>query len=230
MLPPSIAICGTVLLGNLVLLTLLRVVFFLKFRPADQALASRDVLRAMRIGFRFDARLGALISLPLWLLAWIPAALDPSGGLAHGVWLGFLLMAEFLVLVSYLVDFATYSYLSTRLNAALTTFLSDLGISARMIWQSYPVVTLGLAIAAAVAGLGLGVRQLLAIERLGGTSGWPAIAIHAAFVMLLVSSIYGSLGWYPLRWSDAFFSRNRFLCQVALVQGDERTPCLPAIS
>ncbi len=40
----------------------------------------------------------------------------------------------------YCVDFAHYAYLSQRLSASVLNYLTDTGISAGLVWQTYPVL------------------------------------------------------------------------------------------
>ena len=48
--------------------------------------------------------------------------------------------AAFVMMIFYIVDFGYYSYLTQRLNANVLNFLQDAAISAKMVWQTYPVI------------------------------------------------------------------------------------------
>jgi phosphoglycerol transferase MdoB-like AlkP superfamily enzyme len=56
----------------------------------------------------------------------------------------------------------------------------------------------------------------LAAQRRAPPSRRRALALACGCVALYAFGIYGKLSWYPLRWSDAFFSTHDFASQVAL--------------
>ena len=179
--------------------------------------AAEDIFTALGIGFRFDLRLAILIMLPPALLAVIPRwNLTTVTALR---WLNrfYLAAVVFPVLLVYILDFGHYAYLAVRINATVLRFIDDAGISAGMVWQSYPVVWIALAWIAAGT---LTLWALIALEK--ATLGRPAVPIrrHAAIlggVTVAVLIFLGLLGRVsninlenpvPLRWSDAFFSGN----------------------
>ena len=55
-------------IANLALLSLLRVVFYLAFRHTAGTLEAHDVLLAFYLGLKFDARLVAILTLPMLAL------------------------------------------------------------------------------------------------------------------------------------------------------------------
>lgn len=176
-----------------------------------------DIFAALGIGFRFDLRLAILIMLPPALLAVVPRWNLIS--LAALRWLNRLYLAAvvFAVLLIYILDFGHYAYLAVRINATVLRFIDDAGISAGMVWQSYPVFWIALGWLAAGT---LTLWALIALEK--PTLCRPATAIRryaailgSVFVTVLI--FLGLLGRVsninienpvPLRWSDAFFSGN----------------------
>ena len=118
---------------NLVAFTLLRLVFLLLFR--DHSIAAADVLRAFYLGLKFDARLAAIVSVPLLFFSSR----------------AYVAIAETLLAVLYAADFATYAYIRQRLNAGVLEFLRNPIISLHMVWESYHVVLFALVIVAFVA-------------------------------------------------------------------------------
>lgn len=128
-------------LGNVVIFTLLRVVFLLAF--SDHRLPTGDLLNAFYLGLKFDARLAAIISLPLLFV---------SSTI-------YIVAAEVLVAMIYAADFGTYAYIHQRLNASAFEFLRNPIISWHMIWESYHVVWFALGIVAVIGAMVLLIRR-----------------------------------------------------------------------
>ncbi|HEY3055802.1 MAG TPA: hypothetical protein VGK31_07725, partial [Thermoanaerobaculia bacterium] len=118
----------------IVLFTLLRVVFFIMFHPP--LISSHDLLRAFYLGLKFDARLAALLIIPMLLMR------------RRSTLIAYVVVALTFVLTLYAADFGTYAYIHQRLNAGVLEFLRNPIISWHMVWESYHVVWLILAIAA----------------------------------------------------------------------------------
>jgi phosphoglycerol transferase MdoB-like AlkP superfamily enzyme len=170
------------------------------------------------LGFRYDARVVAAMLLPLLVLgSWtrLGPFERPAG---RRLWLSYLTMAAFLLLVVYGCDVLHFRYLNQRLNASVLGFLGDMSISLSMVWQSYPVVWGGLGL---ILGLWImlrlvrGTHSLVARSPLGSV-GKVAVAWRVGTGALLLFALYGRLGQYPLRWSDAFDLRNDLQANLAL--------------
>ncbi|HEV8657007.1 MAG TPA: sulfatase-like hydrolase/transferase [Thermoanaerobaculia bacterium] len=174
------------------LFTLLRFVFFLVFRPP--LLDRADVLRAFYLGLKFDARLAALLVIPMLLMR------------RRAMLIAYVVIALAFVLTLYAADFGTYAYIHQRLNAGVFEFLRNPIISWHMIWESYHVVwfALGIVIALVLVVAGF------------STGRFRNRPPHIAFILLLIACLYGKLSRYPLRWSDAYFSRDPFIGELAL--------------
>ncbi len=179
---------------NVAAFSILRLIFFLVYR--DHSMAAGDLAHAFYLGLKFDARLAAIISLPLLLLT-APAI---SGA--------YTVVVEAFVAILYAADFATYAYIHQRLNAEVLEFLRNPIISWHMAWESYHVVLFGLLIVAVLA-----VMVLLLGRRPASGQRRTTRVLLALFFLLC---IYGKFSRYPLRWSDAFFSRDSFLGELAL--------------
>ncbi len=181
--------------ANLVLLSLLRVAFFYAYRGTAGHLAAHDLLMAFYLGLKFDARLAAILTFPLLVLR--------RGTTAY------VAIVELAVLLLYAADFGSYSYIHQRLNAGVLEFLRNPLISLHMVWESYHVVLFGLTILAVVVLIAFAARRSTHMpKRQAGASWLLAIA--------LLACIYGKISRYPLRWSDAYFSRNPFIGELAL--------------
>jgi phosphoglycerol transferase MdoB-like AlkP superfamily enzyme len=184
-----------VFLANILLFTLLRVTFFLVFRRTAGVLDPHEVARAFYLGLKFDARLAAILVFPLLFLRRYVTA--------------YIVAIEVFALALYAADFGTYAYIHQRLNAGVLEFLRNPLISLHMIWESYHVVVFALTIAAVVAGIALAARKSIKSRKREAGVSW-------IFAVVLLACIYGKVSRYPLRWSDAYFSRNPFVGELAL--------------
>lgn len=198
---------------------MLRIGFWLYFAAAENPAPPADLLTAFYLGLKYDLRFTLLLLLPLFLLGGLPW-LDPFRyRMAKTFWVGYLTVAGMATLLFYTVDFGHYAYLETRVDATALALLTNLGIAMQMVWESYPVVLLSLLAAACAGGLAYSSHRL--IRFCSRTSerpfGWKGRAlINVAMTVLLLAGLYGKFSWYPLRWSDAFFSEHTFVSQVAL--------------
>ncbi|MCD5996086.1 LTA synthase family protein [Pseudomonas sp. CDFA 602] len=205
----------------------LRGVFFFGFSGVEpgRLFSDGDVLQTLGIGLRFDLRLALLILLPVAALLWLPRWNMLSVPALRRVARCYLILALAVLTMIHIVDFGHYAYLGVRLNASVMRYLEDAQISRDMLWQTYPVVQIGLAWLALVLLTGW---MLLKLER--GTLGRPASAVSrwsATWVSVLVvcATFLGLLGRVenlnlenpvPLRWSDAFFSGNSQVAALGL--------------
>ncbi|MCP5106344.1 MAG: hypothetical protein GY950_23365, partial [bacterium] len=75
-IPRRIRFISIIFLTNLSIFLLLRLAFLFYFIPDNRPLFSAPVLKAFYLGFKFDARLAALLCLPILFLSAIPF-MDP---------------------------------------------------------------------------------------------------------------------------------------------------------
>lgn len=173
---------------------------------------------AFWLGWRYDARVVASAMLVLLTLGGLPriGAFRSAGG--RRGWLILLGVFSGALIVLYVCDFLHHRYLGQRLNASALGFLADAKISAGMVWQTYPVVRIVLGAALALAGCVV-VAGRLHRRAAGATEParrWMRVGWYTVAAVACVVGIFGRLGQYPLRWSDAFNLRNDFSAQLAL--------------
>ena len=204
---------------DLVVFAAFRAAFWAAFHEALANASSADLLKALWLGFKFDLRLALLLLLPLALLAWIPL-FDPARRRAARIaWLAYLALAQCAVLLAYFVDFGHYAYVRVRLNASLVDHLTPVGVAARVAWETYPVlpVLLGLALlGCAYAWVAGRAAQKTLVPAAHPAGKWARRATVAAFAALYVLGIWGKWSWYPLRWSEAYFSASEAVAALAL--------------
>ena len=203
---------------DLVALSAARLAFWLAFRGGHGPAAPGELARAFFIGAKFDLRLVLLLAAPPLLLGGT-RLLGVDGPRGRRVWSWYLAVSTVALCLFYGFDFGFYAYLRSRLAATALDFLANPLISARMVWESYPVFWSLLGVALLAAGrtwvFGTLARRAARAEP-PAAPRWRRRLAVALVVVLWVGGVYGKLSWYPLRWSDAFFSTDDFVSAVAL--------------
>jgi phosphoglycerol transferase MdoB-like AlkP superfamily enzyme len=199
----------------LVLMSVLRIIFLNVF-PAPSGSRPLPVSDLMWLGLRFDARVVAIVCLILFLKGLFVKPFEKPFGKAIAliIWSLFIIVAG----IFYSVDFANYAYLNERLNASLLNYLGDAKTSAGMMWQTYPVIKILIAII--VSWLLLFSLVKLLYKRINRSTAVASkqskVISGIAFFLLLGFLIFGRIGQYPLRWSDAFSLGNDYASNAAL--------------
>ncbi len=204
---------------NLAVFAAFRGIFWAAFHEALASASSADLRKALYLGLKFDLRLTLLLCLPLALIGWI-ALFDPARRRAARIaWLAYLALAQCVVLLLYFVDFGHYAYVRVRLNASVIDHLTPVAVAARVAWETYPVLSgvLGLLLltCAYVWIARLAARRTL-VPAAPPLGKWPKRAAVAALAALYAFGIYGKWSWYPLRWSEAYFSSSEAVAALAL--------------
>ncbi|WP_211303469.1 LTA synthase family protein [Chitinophaga ginsengisoli] len=197
-----------------------RLVFFLFFFKTTVT-DSGAILKAWTLGLRFDMRLALILTVPLLLLAFIfrnnfftkPAIRKPV--------FVYLFLVYLVLTFMYIFDLGHYAYLGLRMDPTITRFLAEgeRADNARMLWQSYPVVR-------AMVGVGLFLflisyqfirsYQRLAKEPPIRLSNWKYSGWLFSMVILFAGGIYANIAYFPLRWSQAMFTRDNGVTSLAL--------------
>jgi phosphoglycerol transferase MdoB-like AlkP superfamily enzyme len=209
---------GAVLL-DLVLLAVYRCLFLMRFRRAAPDADRAELLRAFGIGLRFDLRLSILIALPILALAWIPGTMPAASPAAARTWWAWLSGAFAFVTLVHLVDAEHYDYLGRRIDATVVEHLAAPGIAIRAVWEGFPVLR-GIGAFALATGLHSWLTKTIVLDPAAALTlppgpGWRAASWGAAGAASL-AGLYGRVAWFPLRWSDAFFSTSPFVAALGL--------------
>lgn len=197
-------------------MSLLRLGFVLAFKSISTA--SVDLTGAFLLGLRFDLRMVCIMALIFVILGMIPGLhpLDRKWGKRISFWIWIVVVIFFALF--YVIDFANYAYLSQRVTVNLLTFLQDAKISAGVVWQTYPVVRIIIALillcSALFAIITFTYNAVLSKPKTATKKS--RILWTIAVVLLLGLGIFGRMGQYPLRWSDAFVFGNDFAANVSL--------------
>lgn len=196
---------------------LMRVVFYAIFSDPVSPLDFSDFMQSMWIGFRFDLRMVVLMVVPLFVLGGIKWISPFKFSFARIFWLIYLSAVFAFYFMFYVFDFGHYSYLSTRLDFSAMRFLENASISAEMVWESYPVVWISLGILFVNAIFIYLAYQLLKIvskQEDANINLKKGIAFGVVSFLVLLVAGYSKLSQYPLRWSDATFSKHPFATQL----------------
>ena len=116
------------------------------------------------------------------------------------------------------MDFGHFSYTGSRVNVTVLQLLANLDTSARMVWESYPVLRGAIALTIAALVIRWGSARLLARAAASPPASAPRrlrVAACVAAGFLAAAGVYGKFSWYPLRWSDAYFSANTYVANLA---------------
>lgn len=211
-----LALC---VLANAIVFTLLRVALWIAFGSEVGTAPPTAVLRAFYLGAKFDLRLALVVGLPCLVLGWIPF-LDPVASRAgRWLWVVYFALAQLVIALVYAVDFGNVAYLRARIDSSLLRQLEDPHEAFGVLWDSYPILSGSAALlvyAAVFGGLLWAAAAWLAARSPTRERRGRALMAALGLVALYAFGIYGKLSWYPLRWSDAFFSPHNFVSNLAL--------------
>jgi phosphoglycerol transferase MdoB-like AlkP superfamily enzyme len=212
-LPRAIQWSGQIGFLFLSLFTLFRVVFYFVFRPLGEGFPGA----AFWMGFKFDARIAASIAGLVLLLCAVPALRPWRHAKSRLFWIPLLVLLSVVVLFFYVIDYYHYDYLQQRLNGASISLLKEAAISAQMVWETYPVIRIVIALMLLTIFFTWLWRRLFA--RMAATPR-PALRrtwiFYSVFILALVFGAWGSISQFALRWSDVARFSNSFESQLAL--------------
>ncbi len=216
-IPKTVRLVFSICIIFLLIMSLLRLALYL-VSPA-QGHSFFSLLPCFWLGIRYDMRYAGILSLLLLITCSLPF-LDPFRHKAGRNWLFFLVsLAGLWVAFFYCVDFAYYAYLSQRLSASVLNYLTDTSISAGVVWQTYPVVRILLVLIAGTWLIHQIMKWVFDRVRRRGTDSPSRRARIIWFVvafLLLGIGIFGRIGQYPLRWSDAFAEGGDYQANLSL--------------
>ncbi len=198
-------------------MTTARLALFFIFKTSEQAFS--NTIPALWLGIRYDLREVGIMAVVMLLLGAIIPISPFTGKQGKRFWFILLSIFTFLLVAIYALDFAHYDYLHQRLNASILNFLEDAQISFGMMTQTYPMGKILLAVIAAtfivmyLVNVAYKVIARQPATQVTKRSTW----IWAIIVFLIYGGgVYGHMGQYPLRWSDAFSLGDDRLSQLSL--------------
>ncbi len=212
-IPTLLHLIFTFLVLFVAIFFLSRIIFWLAYEPSSYPLERSDLLYSLWLGLRFDIRVAVAMILPLYFLGWIKFLNPLKNRVAKWLWISYFTLIFSAIALIYIVDAGHYAYLGKRVDFTAMRFLEDAYISAIMVWESYPVVWICIAWILSVGTVVLAIRAVIehytkAVSiKIGKIK--MAIVILVSFLLLVILA-YSKLSQYPLRWSDAAFSKHPF--------------------
>jgi len=194
-----------------------RVVFYVFFSQLEKA-NENDVFKSFLLGIRFDLKIAVLMVFPIAILIFIVNTKFFNGRFYKKLNAFYFGAIYLITTLFYLVDYGYYDYLNTRLDASSLRFLEDLKISSQMLIESYPIFKGLLFLVVLMFGvyvLSSSVYSKYAKQNKLISKKTKAFFIVVPF-LLMSFGVYNSFTHYPLRWSQAFFSKNNSVNQFAL--------------
>ena len=196
---------------------LFRIIFY-QFFAQLEGVSSKELQKAFALGIRFDIKLAVITIFPLAILILIVNYRFLQRKIYKITANIYLILAYLTLTLFYLFDFGYYDYLNIRLDGSSLRFLSNLKISSQVLVESYPVYK-GI--------FGLLVLCFLVYKFINYVYSWfsnqknnitkKLKAVYFIGTILLLSyGIYNSISHYPLRWSEAFFSKKNAVNQFSL--------------
>ncbi|WP_343330049.1 LTA synthase family protein [Polaribacter staleyi] len=194
-----------------------RILFYQFFAQLEEV-SSSEIQKAFWLGIRFDLKLAVITFFPLAGLILIVNYQFFKKKIYKKIANLYLILCYLILTLFFLFDFGYYDYLSIRLDASSLRFLSNLKISSQVLVESYPIYKgfLGLLLLCFI------IYKLSKFIYNAYTNQTNKISkkiktfYFIGTVLLLSYGIYNSLTHYPLRWSQAFFSKKNEVNQFAL--------------
>ncbi|QTE23673.1 LTA synthase family protein [Polaribacter cellanae] len=197
--------------------SIFRIIFYSFFANLENA-TSVEVRKAFLLGLRFDLKLAIITLFPLAILVLITNYRFLKNRIYKRIATIYLSITYLILTLFFLFDFGYYDYLNIRLDASSLRFLTNLKISGQVLVESYPVYK-------GIIGLLILIFIIYKFSksiynRFSNVEEKRSKKVKALYfittVLLLSFGIYNSFTHYPLRWSQAFFSKNNAVNQFTL--------------
>jgi hypothetical protein len=199
---------------------LFRGIFYLFFAQLDanSSLASPEIQKAILLGIRFDLKLAIITLFPFIIFVLITNYRFFERIILKRIASIYLLVSYLVLTLFYLFDFGYYEYLSIRIDASSLRFLDNFKISTQVLIESYPIYKglLALVILCFIIYKYAGFVYGLYSKTQEKITNKLKAVFFIAMILLCSFGIYNSITHYPLRWSEAFFSKNNTINQFAL--------------
>ena len=202
----------SVIVCLLLCMTAYRFFFFFHYKADGKAFSGSMLL----MGLRYDLRVVAVVGIVALLFIEI---LKPFKNVkSKKKLLIFLSILFSIFIIAYASDFYYYDYLKQRLSASILSFAQDAAISTKMMWQTYPLVKILIAFVIISFAFYWLIKKIFEKINNGEVvkNSKASVIINVLFILLSAIAIFGKVGQYPLRWSDAFTLSDDFKANAAL--------------
>ena len=194
-----------------------RVLFYYIFSQLENV-TSIEIQKAFWLGARFDIKLAVISFFPLATFVLITNYSFFKRITYQKIATIYFVLAYLILTLFFLFDFGYYDYLSIRLDASSLRFLSNIGISSQVLVESYPIYKgiFGLLILCFIIyKFSKYIYSYFNNQKTLISKKVKSVYFISTF-LILSFGIYNSISHYPLRWSEAFFSKNNAVNQFTL--------------
>ena len=192
---------------------LYRILFYVRYHPAGKTFSGSSFLMGLRFDVKFVCILGFAI-LSLCIIPFLHPLKHKFGIYFWNIILPIIFTASVLI---YATDYFFYDYLQQRLNASILSFTSDWRIASSMMWQTYPIIKISFFLLIVGYGACVYFKKILHhYNSIKPLSHKRNIGWHIIFLLLFAWGVFGKIGQFNLRWSDAFTLSDNFKANVAL--------------
>ena len=201
----------------LFIFTAFRIATVICFKP--KSINAMDLLPSFWLGLKYDLRWISIILFPVLFLSFFNKLSPFYSDRMKRIWTSYLGVITLLVLFFYGADFGQFAYINARLNADALIFAEDPKESLQMIWQSYPIIWILLALIAGVVIINKLFQKLhFAIEDSNVNIHKFTYRKRWHFLCLIFFSwfMYGFLTVKPLSFLRAFRLNEEFKSNLAL--------------
>ena len=194
-----------------------RIITLICFKPTATKVS--ELFPSFLLGLQYDLRWIGIVLLPIAFISLFPKFSPFYSERCKRGWAIYLAVVTLFVLFFFGADFGHFAYVNTRLNASALNFAEDAKISFEMLWQSYPMVWIFLALLGAVGMMAwmfskthVSVEERnINIHKFSYNRRW-----HVAAILLLGWFLFGFMSLTPLKWRDAFALNDNFKSYLAL--------------
>ncbi len=201
----------------LFIFTAFRIATVICFKPLN--IKTLELLPSFWLGLKYDLRWISIILFPILFLSFFKRLSPFYNDRLKKIWTSYLGVITLLVLFFYGADFGQFAYINARLNADALIFAEDPKESLQMIWQSYPIVWILLALTGGVVLINRLFQKLhFVIEDNNSNIHKFTYRKRWHFLCLLFFGwfIYGFLTIKPLDFLRAFRLNEEFKSNLAL--------------
>ncbi|MBC7934912.1 MAG: sulfatase-like hydrolase/transferase [Rhizobacter sp.] len=217
LVPKTIQWIVKIFLIYLFIFTAFRVATVVFFKPVDINLL--ELGPSFWLGLKYDLRWISFILFPIALVSLFKKLTPYYSERMKKFWTMYLGILTLMVLFFYGADFGQFSYVNARLNADALIFAEDPQESLQMVWQSYPIVWILIALVGAVMMMVWMFRRIhvgvegrnVHIHKFTFRRRW-----HLAALLLLGWFMHGFFTAKPLNFFRAFSLNDAFKSNLAL--------------
>lgn len=133
------------------------------------------------------------------------------------IWLVLLPLVFTATVFFYTIDYFYYDYLQQRLNASVLSYLHDAAISFNMALESYPVFrTLAVIILIAIVSTWYFKKLIVRYQAVYPLPKRRFSILYIFIFIVFALGVFGKVGQFNLRWSDAYLLNDNFKASLAL--------------